>query len=62
MEEKKKSTYYAESQKKYNEKRKNIACTVMIDKYNSISEHAKNKGYKSISSYILDLIEKDMQL
>jgi hypothetical protein len=62
MEKKKKSTYSPEAQKRYNQKRKQIACTVMIDKYNSISEHVKNKGYTSISAYILDLIKKDMEL
>ena len=59
--EEKKSTYNATAQKKYNEKRKALKCTVMNDKYNIIVEHAKRKGFASINSYILSLINKDLK-
>lgn len=62
MEEKKKSTYNAEYQKRYNEKRKKIACNVSNDLYEDIKLHAGNKGFTSINSYVLDLIKKDMHL
>ena len=57
----KKSTYNAESQKKYNEKRKKIACNVFNDEYEKIIKHAKNKGFNSLNSYILHLINNDMK-
>ena len=62
MEEKKRSTYNATAQKKYNEKRKKIACTVSNDSYNNIKLHAGKKGFVSLNSYVLDLIKKDMEL
>ena len=60
MEEKKKSTYNAKAQKKYNEKRKKIACSVSNDMYEDIKLHASKKGFTSINSYVLDLIKKDI--
>jgi len=60
--EEKKSTYNATAQKKYNEKRKKIACTVYNDLYDKIKLHASKKGFTSINSYVLDLIKKDMEL
>ena len=62
MEEKKKSTYNAKAQKKYNEKRKKIACTVSNDLYSDIKLHAEKKGFTSINSYVLNLIKKDMNI
>lgn len=62
MEEKKKSTYNAKAQKKYNEKRKKIACTVSNELYDDVKLHADKKGFKSINSYVLDLIKKDMNI
>lgn len=46
--------------KKYREKRKKIACDVNIELYEEIKAHAESKGYKSLNSYIIDLINKDM--
>ena len=60
MEEKKK-VYYADVQKKYNEKRKKIACNVSNEAYKDIKLHAEKKGFTSINSYVLDLINKDME-
>ena len=48
--------------KKYREKRKKIACDVNIELYEKVKTHADKKGYKSLNSYIIDLIKKDMQL
>lgn len=48
--------------KKYREKRKKIACDVDIELYEEIKAHSEIKGYKSLNSYIIDLIKKDMQL
>lgn len=62
MEEKKKSTYNAKAQKKYNKKRKKIACTVSNELYDDVKLHADKKGYTSINSYVLDLIKKDMNI
>ena len=62
MDTPKKSTYNAKAQKKYNQKFKNIACKVDLDFYADVKLHADNKGYKSLNSYIIDLIKKDMQL
>ena len=62
MEEKKKSTYNAKAQKKYNEKRKKIACTVSNELYDDVKLHADKKGFKSINSYVLDLIKKDKNI
>lgn len=61
MEDKKRSTYYAESQKKYNAKNKIISCKVNLEYYNNVKTHSENKGYKSINSYIIGLIKKDME-
>ena len=58
---KKRSTYYAESQKKYNMKFKNIACKVTVSEYEEIKKYAELKGYKSLNSYIINLINKDME-
>lgn len=60
--EEKKSTYNAIAQKKYNEKRKKIACTVSNDLYADVKLHAEKKGFISINSYVLDLIKKDMNI
>lgn len=57
----KKSTYNAESQKKYNEKRKKIACNVFNGEYEKIIKHARSKGFNSLNSYILYLINNDMK-
>lgn len=48
------------AQKKYDEKRKKIACSVPIEKYEIIKKHATSKGFTSLNSYILSLIDKDM--
>lgn len=48
--------------KKYREKRKKIACDVNIQLYEEIKTHSELKGFKSLNSYIIDLIKKDMQL
>lgn len=57
----KKSTYNAEAQKKYDQKRKKIACTVFNEKYDMIKKHAKKKGFTSINSYVLSLIDNDLK-
>ena len=56
----KKSTYNAKSQKKYNKKRKQIAASVNNNFYDEIKQHAQNKGFTSINSYVIDLIKRDM--
>lgn len=61
MDAQKKSTYDAKAQKKYNQKFKNIACKCDIDYYNKVVEHLKSKGFTSINSYILKLIDDDMK-
>lgn len=60
-ENKKKSTYYAEAQKKYNSKNQIISCKVEKVKAEAIKTHAEKKGYKSINSYLIDLIDADMK-
>lgn len=51
------------AKRKYqNEKRKKIACDVNITLYEEIKTHSEKKGYKSLNSYIIDLIKKDMEL
>lgn len=50
------------AQKKYDQKRKKIACSVSNESYDKIKEHALRKGFTSINSYVLDLINKDMDL
>lgn len=57
----KKSTYNADAQKRYNQKRKKIACTVFNEKYDIIKKHAKKKGFTSINSYVLSLIDNDLK-
>lgn len=59
--EEKKSTYNAKAQKKYNEKRKKIACSVSIEKYEEVKKHAELKGFQSLNSYVLYLIDEDMK-
>ena len=61
MEDVKKSTYDPKAQKKYNAKRKQIACTVSNEVYEDIKKHSENKGYKSINSFLIDLIDQDMK-
>ncbi len=61
MEEKKKSTYNAKAQKKYNERFKFITCKIEKAKAEEIKNHADNKGYKSLNRYIIDLIDADMK-
>lgn len=62
MEEKKKSTYNAKAQKKYNQKFKIISCKVDLDFYDKVKTHTKKRGYKSLNSYIIELIKKDMNI
>ena len=47
--------------KKYREKRKKIACDVDIQLYEKIKTFSELKGFKSLNSYILYLIDKDMK-
>lgn len=58
--EKKHYTYYPEVHKRYNQKRKNIACSVFNAEYEKIKLHAQKKGFKSLNAYVLDLIHRDM--
>ena len=46
---------------KYNTKRKKLACNVSNERYEEIKAHAARKGFSSINSYILNLINKDME-
>ena len=62
MDAPKKSTYDAKAQKKYNQKFKNIACKVDLDFYDKVKTHTEKKGYKSLNSYIIELIKKDMNI
>lgn len=62
MDAPKKSTYNAKAQKKYNQKFKIVSCKVDLDFYSDVKLHADKKGYKSLNSYIIDLIKKDMEL
>ena len=62
MEEKKKSTYNAKAQKKYNQKFKIVSCKVDLDFYADVKLNADKKGFKSLNSYIIDLIKKDMNI
>lgn len=48
--------------KKYRAKRKKIACDVDIELYEEVKTHSELKGFKSLNSYIIDLIKKDMEL
>lgn len=61
MEEKKKSTYDPKAQKKYNKKFKFITCKIEKAQAEEIKLHADKKGFKSLNSYIIDLIKKDME-
>ena len=47
--------------KYHNTKRKKIACDVSILKYETIKTHAERKGFKSLNSYIINLIEEDLK-
>ena len=58
---KKRSTYYADSQKKYNEKFKFITCKIEKEKAEAIKKHSEQRGFKSLNSYIISLIEEDMK-
>lgn len=49
------------AQKKYREKRKKIACDVSLEKYEAVKAHAEFKGFQSLNSYILKLIDDDMK-
>lgn len=40
---------------------KTMKVYVKEEEYPPIIDHMKNKGYKSFSGYVKDLIEKDMQ-
>ena len=62
MEEKKKSTYNAKAQKKYNQKFKIVSCKVDLSFYANIKIHADKKGFESLNSYIIDLIKNDMNI
>lgn len=62
MDAPKKSTYDAKAQKKYNQRFKNIACKVDLDFYADVKLNADKKGFKSLNSYIIDLIKKDMNI
>ena len=62
MDAPKKSTYNAKAQKKYNQKFKIVSCKVDLDFYADVKLLADKKGYKSLNSYIIDLIKKDMEL
>lgn len=57
----KKSTYNAKAQKKYNQKFKNIACKVDIQLYEKIKAYSELKGFKSLNSYLLYLIDEDLK-
>lgn len=57
----KKSTYNPTAQKKYDQKRKKIACTVFNEKYDIIKKHSQEKGFTSINSYVLNLIDNDLK-
>lgn len=61
MNEEKKSFYNPDYHKKYNEKRKKIACNVSLEKYEEVKAHAELKGFQSLNSYILKLIDDDMK-
>ena len=50
------------AKRKYqSEKRKKIACDVSIERYEEIKKHAENKGHNSINSYVINLINADME-
>lgn len=43
------------------QKRKKIACTVFNEKYDIIKKHSQEKGFTSINSYVLNLIDNDLK-
>lgn len=49
------------AQKKYNEKRKKVACEVDINFFDIITENYKQQGFKSANSYVLHLITEDLK-
>lgn len=57
----KKNTYNAEAQRRYDKKRKKIACSVSLEKYDIVKTHAAKKGYNSLNSYVLNLIDEDLK-
>ena len=59
--EDKKSTYDPKAQKKYNEKFKFITCKMEKTKAEEIKTHSEKKGFRSLNSYIINLIEEDMK-
>lgn len=61
MENKKKSTYNAKAQKKYNSRNRMIACKVAKERAEEIEKFANSKGFKSFNSYIIHLINEDMK-
>ena len=62
MDAPKKSTYDAKAQKKYNQKFKNVSCKVDLDFYAEVKTHTEKRGYKSLNSYIIELIKKYMNI
>lgn len=40
---------------------KKIACTVFNEKYDIIKKHSQEKGFTSINSYVLNLIDNDLK-
>ncbi|MBO5383590.1 MAG: hypothetical protein J6A30_04750 [Ruminococcus sp.] len=56
----KKSTYNAKAQKKYNADKKLISCKVHQDYYDKVVQHLTQKGYTSVNSYLLHLIDEDL--
>lgn len=49
------------AQKKYDMKRKKISCSVSNERYEEIKAHMEQKGFSSMNSYVLDLINKDIE-
>lgn len=63
MEDKKRGLTEAEKRAKrkyHNNKRKKIACDVSIEFYTIVKNHATKKGFTSLNSYILHLINEDI--
>lgn len=60
-EEQKKWKYRPESCKKYNQKRKKVACNLFNEEYERVKIHYTAKGFSSANSYLLHLIHKDME-
>ena len=59
--ENKKSTYYPNSQKRYNTKFKIINCKVTKEKAEQIKKHLQKSGFTSFNSYLLHLIDEDLK-